>query len=99
FHINEYFLGEGNSSLIFSDCTNGDTLAYPFDSCKLLNAIEIRKLPEAKKMDLFTEKERTDLDEYLAKPSDNDEKAYWQIENVKSTTLIEKEIKFVKQNN
>lgn len=99
FHANKYFLKEGNSTLVFLECRRGDTMAYPFDSCKLSNAIEIRKLPESKKMDLFTAKEQLELQEYWNKTTEDPSDSLYKILYVKSDNLFKKQIAFVKQNN
>jgi len=98
FHSIEYFLKEGRSSLVFAECRNGDSLAFPFDSCKLFNAIEIRKLPEAKKLDSFTRIELEDLNDFNTRTGDNDNDSLTQVLVDKVNRLLKKRLEFVKQN-
>jgi peroxiredoxin len=102
-YYSAYFLKERTPSLTFSGLSSGDTLANPFYSCKLSNAIEIRNLPEAKKMHLVTEKEESRIDEifskYNSKAWESKQDSLMQVMHPISVTLIEKQMEFVKQNN
>jgi peroxiredoxin len=102
-YYNEYFLMKGNSSLTFTGFRNGDTQAGPFDRCKLSNAIEIRNLPEAKKMHLVTEQEESRIDaiflKYNSKAWGSKQDSLMQVMHPISVTLIEKQMEFVKENN
>ncbi|OQP57761.1 hypothetical protein A3860_09040 [Niastella vici] len=103
FYSNEYFLNEGSSSLVFAESKNGDTPADPLDSCKLLNAIEIRKLPAAVKMRLFTAKETSQLDEimdyYDNKTNETNKDSVMQVMHERSGVLVKKQLEFVKKYN
>jgi thiol-disulfide isomerase/thioredoxin len=98
-HNNSFFIKEGHSSIAFSECRNGDSLAYPFDSCVLKNAIEIRKLPEANFFYSFTQKESSELNECINKFVKNEDDSLRQMMVIKSDLLVKKQIEYVKQNN
>ena len=102
-YYNEYFLMKGNSSLTFTGFRNGDTQAGPFDRCKLSNAIEIRNLPEAKKMHLVTEQEESRIDaiflKYNSKAWGSKQDSLMQVMHPISVTLIEKQMEFVEKKN
>ncbi|THU39371.1 TlpA family protein disulfide reductase [Niastella caeni] len=103
FHSNEFFLKEGHSSLVFSECRKGDSLAFPFDSFKLSNAIEIRRIPEHKKFHLFTQKETAEEEELNEKYASATEGKYkdslLQLINAKWSNIVKKRLEFVSQNN
>jgi peroxiredoxin len=102
FHSNDFFVKEGRSSIVFTECRNGDSLANPFDSCKLTNAIEIRKLPDAKKLHLLTEREELQIkelyEEYFSKTGEKEQDSIMKIINDKSTIIKKEQMEFVKQN-
>lgn len=99
FYYNEYFVQNRPSLLIFSE-NKKDSLSNPFDNSKLVDAIEIKKTIEAKKLKDYTLLELNDLEKFYAKYEKeiNTIDSMTELANIKSTILAEKELEFVKEN-